>query len=161
MSWKLCKYCGENDLNKFYDADVNICKKDRNKLRNEKYRERFEHFNEDERIKHIFNVRIMGCKNRAEKKGFEYNLTTQFILDRWNQQDGKCFLSGVDMNFDSDSWEMFTIDRLEPDLGYVESNVVLTTKFMNLSRNKMTLSEYKQKMKLYFDKKIVYNEWNN
>ena len=46
----------------------------------------------------MFGRALRSARIRAKKRGIEFNLDKKYIMDLYNEQDGKCYYSGVKMN---------------------------------------------------------------
>ena len=89
----------------------------------------------------ISNKRAYARKN-AKAKGFEFGLTTDYLTELWNKQDGKCALSGADMGFIGTGWSAASIDRIDPDRGYMPGNVQWTCWRINDAKANMQNSDF-------------------
>lgn len=76
----------------------------------------------------------------AGKKKVE--ITWEEIRDQFNQQNGRCYWLGVKIDpMDIfDPWNALapSLDRLDNDKGYVVGNVVITTRYANLGRGRLS-----------------------
>lgn len=85
-----------------------------------------------------------GSKRRQE---FSVNscVTRDFLRKLWDSQDGKCAVTGVSMTHIQGSghkvWTNVTVDRICPNVGYIESNVRLVCRAVNYAKNAMTDKE--------------------
>lgn len=76
------------------------------------------------------------AKSRAGKKGREFNITPEFLLDLWEEQDGKCSISGIpfELNYSEDGGPHRngpSLDRIDSSLGYTTNNVRIVTYHVN------------------------------
>lgn len=55
----------------------------------------------------------------AQRKGREWSVTPEYLWSLWEQQEGKCALSGLSLRHGTDA----SIDRIDSSRGYVEGNV--------------------------------------
>ncbi len=78
-------------------------------------RERYERL----RFQEPWRKLLASARTRATKRELEYNLTTEWITSRWT---GRCEFSNVP--FDILGTKLFapSIDRINPKLGYIQSN---------------------------------------
>lgn len=81
-------------------------------------------------------------KSRCKRHNVLYNLDSDFLLEMWNSQFGKCYYSGISMIYGKDTLFSASLDRLDPDLGYVRGNVVWCTKAMNGAKNKYNTNDF-------------------
>lgn len=83
---------------------------------------------------------IRSLRQRAKKFNLEFSLDKEFIEQLYNNQNGKCLITGVEFNFDKNkclSRRPFapSIDRINSKLGYTKDNVRLICVAVNLSLN--------------------------
>jgi len=73
-------------------------------------------------IKNRINSRVRKIKYRAKNKDIPFNTTFEYLLDIF-PTNFKCPALNVFMNFDEYNHQP-TIDRIVPELGYVEGNII-------------------------------------
>ena len=85
-------------------------------------------------IKH----RVIQIRNRAKCANLPFNLTAKYLLDVWNKQKGLCYYTGEPLDFTVVSESQLqahplapSVDKLIPELGYVEDNVVWCLQTIN------------------------------
>lgn len=74
----------------------------------------------------------------------ENDLDTEYLLDLWEKQSGKCAVTGMEMATQSGNIRSASIDRIDPTLGYLRSNVMLTCQWANLGRGRATIEEFRE-----------------
>lgn len=79
--------------------------------------------------KYLFNI-----KNGSKKRGYEFSVTNEYILDLYYNQNCKCALSGVDIAFDGDEITA-SLDRIDNDKGYIAGNIQWIHKDINRMKN--------------------------
>eukprot|EP00438_Fugacium_kawagutii_P031699 Skav232928 [mRNA] locus=scaffold1477:1059796:1060998:- [translate_table: standard] len=74
---------------------------------------------------HVSNL-CCGARRRAKRKRLEYSLTREQVLDMLGQQGGRCYYSGVPLEYKRihRDWRM-SIERLDNSKGYTSQNCVL------------------------------------
>jgi dUTP pyrophosphatase len=65
-------------------------------------------------------------------------------MDTWNFQGGKCFYSGIPLEFGKHSLKSATLERLDSDVGYIKTNMVWASRAMNHMKNDATYSEFRE-----------------
>lgn len=65
------------------------------------------------------------------KRGHDFSLTAQDVVDCWEQQRGICAYSGREMSLEAGHLETVSIERIDSSVGYVQSNVVLVCQAIN------------------------------
>jgi hypothetical protein len=142
MTHKICKNCGETDETNFYAQRKTLCRKCTSqhtlnylandpiaKARNQSNVVRWQNAN-------ILRQRFLGCRNRASKRGLEFNITLDYLETLLIEQQGKCFYTGLDMLLHIDKGEhSVSIDRYDSSQGYIRGNVVLCVTWANLMKN--------------------------
>ena len=81
------------------------------------------------------------AKSRAKKKELDYNLTSDYLVELWNDQEGSCALSG--RKFELGKAEKFrqvhpdapSVDRIVPSKGYTQGNIRFLTYHCNVCVN--------------------------
>lgn len=87
-----------------------------------------------------------ALRGRAVARGLPFEITPETLLDLFEKQGGRCYwldLPLVITSTDKRDPLQPSLDRLDPDRGYVLGNVVLTCMFANLGRS--TLSAQKMR----------------
>ena len=89
------------------------------------------------------NNKIALYKTRSKSKNYTFDLTAKYLIDAWKQQEGKCFYTKQDLiiteNF---TFWTATLDRLDPDKGYTQGNVVWVLHGVNCFKQELTLNEF-------------------
>lgn len=71
----------------------------------------------------------------------------QKLIELWDDQEGRCAISGVEMTFKRGSILRVSPDRINNDLGYVEGNVRLVCWYLNKMRSNKTVEEFDPRIK--------------
>jgi hypothetical protein len=62
-------------------------------------------------------------------------INKEFLLKLWNNQNGKCAISNIAMSTESHDLCKVSLDRIDSSFGYIESNVQLVCKWVNLAKS--------------------------
>jgi hypothetical protein len=85
------------------------------------------------------------AKSARKHSGKEWKISPDDLLRRWEEQEGRCALSGVFMTWTKDGngkKEMnISIDRIHPHIGYIPSNVQLVCNRINILKHNLTEDE--------------------
>lgn len=87
-----------------------------------------------------------ACSPSRAKRGYrvkENDLTIEFLLDLWNKQQGICPITGLPLKSKSGDPCSASIDRIDPDRGYLQDNVILACKWANLGRGRCSIEEFR------------------
>jgi hypothetical protein len=94
-------------------------------------------------LERALTSRWRGAKDRAHKGDLEFTISVVDLLTLWEKQEGRCFYSGVTMEYKQSSvWfdsATVTIDRIIPAEGYTPSNIVLCCYTANTLKNAMSV----------------------
>jgi dUTP pyrophosphatase len=100
-------------------------------------------------IKKFFSIRTRDVQRRALKKDVPFNLTSDFLYDLYQKQNGLCSYTGIPMKISSTNWnsngqadlDTLSIDRIIPEKGYTKDNVVLCCSAVNKLKGSSDVSE--------------------
>lgn len=96
---------------------------------------------------------INSIKTGAKKRNLEFNVSCEYLWSLFNDQEGKCALSGLDITLDPQysthcrKGEKFvsqtaSLDRVDNALGYIEGNVQWVHKKVNMMKNSYNQEEF-------------------
>lgn len=146
MERKICSKClDEKDLKDFYyhrsrKKYMTSCKS----CNSEKCKKYQSEQRESDNINFILSSRASGI--RRDKKSKQIPVAKnlgKLLIEQYNKQEGKCFYSGEKMEihgYHTNNLAM-TVDRIIPDNGYVEGNVVLCCGVINKIKTNLSLNE--------------------
>ena len=81
-------------------------------------------------------------KRGATIRNIEFNITIEYLWDLLIQQNKKCKLSGLHLEFSEirkdKSNQTASIDRIDSKIGYIEGNVQWVHKQINIMKNKIS-----------------------
>ncbi len=90
----------------------------------------------------MIKSRVTGFKNRAKVVGCAFDLDAEHLIELWDKQEGKCYYSGEEIDFEltvpeGDRPHMLqpSLDRKDPDKGYTKGNVVWCAYGINRMKN--------------------------
>ena len=120
---KFCNRCRQTfDISKFAKSGA-VCKKCR-QIYFKEYRNTFDGF-----MKSLYNAAKNSAKERFKKGRIlagEFTLKHDDIFEQWDLQNGLCYYSKIPMiTKPFHNWQC-TIERKNPNLGYIKTNIVLT-----------------------------------
>jgi len=93
----------------------------------------------------MFGRAVSNARSRASKKGIPFDITKDFIVTLFEEQSGRCFYSDIQLNIVKENKERthdpfkMSLDCIDPELGYVEGNVVWCAYCVNALKLKMTV----------------------
>lgn len=98
------------------------------------------------------NIRISGARSQRARKDTrpsnpvrDISITPDDLRRKYEEQNGCCHWTGMPLEmeriFTPYDMAMPSVDRLDPDQGYHYENIVLTTRFLNVGRGRMSIGE--------------------
>ena len=84
------------------------------------------------------------CRSRSAAIGLTCNLSGDQITEIWNEQSGKCALTGIDLKEEAPEgatgaeWNSPSMDRIDSKLGYTKNNCRIIIYCINAFRGNMT-----------------------
>tara|TARA_Y100000004_G_scaffold5903_1_gene6838 strand:- start:5 stop:451 length:447 start_codon:yes stop_codon:yes gene_type:complete len=124
---KICITCKRSLSKKEYTGKRNVCKRclylQRDDLRN---------------ASHKAYLAMIHSKLKTARKDMEWEITTGYLEELWDKQNGRCALSGVFMTWQSGEGRQdlnVSIDRKSPDKGYIIGNIQLVTQRVNIMKH--------------------------
>lgn len=112
----------------------------------------YNHQNETEKMKK-FKPLLQRTQNTHKDrqrinprfKDLEYNLTIDYIAELWEQQDGKCYFSGIPLEITQYYNKRMpmnpfqaSIDRIDNNKGYIQGNVRIVSVIGNFAKNRFS-----------------------
>jgi hypothetical protein len=93
-----------------------------------------------------FAIRMRSCRARSKEKDLPFNLTTEYLESIWT---GTCPAFGTTLNINSKkgSEGHAQLDRIIPNLGYVEGNVVWLSERANRIKDDASLEDLERLIK--------------
>lgn len=96
-------------------------------------------------FRHFMRSPFNLAKSRAKKRNLPFTITLEFIEELWEKQRGCCFYSGKTMTRTAGAGHVDTnvsLERVNLELGYVPSNIVLCCMFLNTSKGTKTIEDW-------------------
>lgn len=81
----------------------------------------------------------------AKLRGLEWNITVDDIADLYEEQEGRCALTGWDIVFPEVGHHQLTtvsIDRIDSNFGYLKENIQLVDKRVNMMKQSYSQEEF-------------------
>lgn len=107
-----------------------------------------------ETIEWAFNIIIKQLQQWAKNRKIVFDISTDDLLDLWEQQKWKCYYTGYDMEYgcihykegkeaNKGKWQI-SCDRLDNNRGYEKNNIVLCCTIINKMKNILDQKEFYQ-----------------
>lgn len=90
-----------------------------------------------------------SARARSRELGIPCDLRPDDLRKLWVKQEGKCYWTGLELSFDIPAQRhplKPSMDRLVPELGYVNGNVVWASNFANRARSDCPADEFREIM---------------
>jgi len=86
---------------------------------------------------------------QANLRGIDFELSPEYLERIWKEQDGRCALSGTELNIqksfskkENRNKHTASLDRIDSNKGYVEGNVQWVLKDVNYMKLDMTQTKF-------------------
>ena len=145
-----CKYCGTKNPEDFYEYNHSTCKKCRH-----------QRSYEQKKNAPLYIKLYRSSKHSKTHGKIEYNLTPEYIQQLLEEQNYKCFYTGVELKDSDSKFEKPTIDRIDSSKGYVKGNIVICTWVANNIKNDMTIDELYNQINLFKQKELEVKSFNS
>jgi len=148
---RVCNDCGceaytIEDLDLFTKSDssehgrMNLCRKCRTKRSQKTYKanhKRYYEYDKQYRKNKPFEYTVKLLKSRSKKKGYDFDLTADYLKKIAHECDYICPMTGFKMlqGLKRNNPFSMSIDRINPDKGYTKENVRLVAYCYNLARS--------------------------
>lgn len=88
---------------------------------------------------------LSAAKSRASRSGIPFDLTEDYLTELWETQNGKCAVSDLPFSQRKSKWFRDpynpSLDKINPQLGYVEGNIRFVLEAVNAALNEWGLEE--------------------
>jgi len=150
-----CHVCAINQAKKYHDNPKHKIKA---KLRHDTWRKRCLEEGGDKALRWYFARQIGGYRRRSKQIGVVCDLTLNFLVSLFHEQEGCCYYSGALLDWNSygkktPTSESMSVDRLIPKKGYVIGNVVLCTYRLNTMKGNLSEKEFYKMCQCVLDRR--------
>jgi len=120
---------------------------------------RYESLRNNLTIEQLIKLRCNQAYQRSCKKGWEFDITPEYLMEIYNKQNGLCYYSGIKMEialkgYSTNNYTL-SIDRIDSTIGYLSSNIVLCCDAVNTMKMQMETNEFLKICKKIVDYKKV------
>lgn len=118
-------------------------------------RKKQQYLNLNNDITKFLKSRLNRIKKRCAENNIDYNLSLDWAVKKYKEQGGNCFYTNCQLNWGVGKGlnpDSLSFDRINPDLGYTEQNVIICSHRANTIKSNMTVDEFKEWMPLWFKK---------
>jgi hypothetical protein len=134
---KLCRNCYNN-----HEA-VKKSEIRRKKRLKESFKENFDLY---------IQTRINNIRSRCKSKNIEFDLTKEFLIELWESQNGACYYTNLPMKNSMktngfQSWDSPSLDRIDPNFGYIKGNIVWCLFSINSFKQSLTIEEFEKQIR--------------
>ncbi len=101
--------------------------------------------------KGVTQTSLTAAKGRSNKTGIPFDLTLDYLRLLAEQQEYKCALTGKPM-IPKGGWDTPSLDKIDPNLGYVKGNVQWVTKRANTFKSNLSVEQLLDMCKLCLER---------
>lgn len=98
---------------------------------------------EQEPLRRLLVERLAGAKDRSKRHSLTVDITLDDLFGLWESQQGNCAISDIPMTYAMFAGRVPTnisLDRANPDLGYIKGNVQLVCMAVNQMKSDLDMS---------------------
>lgn len=120
--------------------------------------------NKGQSLEWTIKDRVQRIKASCKRKSIEFNLTKEYIEAMYFSQNGRCFYTDVEMEWRYGNQlqrHSISVDKICPDVGYIQGNVVLCSHKANSIKSDLTMEELKSWMPAWHNKIETFLETNS
>jgi hypothetical protein len=88
-----------------------------------------------------------------ERRAFD--LDVDYLENLWNQQGGKCALTGLPMAHKFSSLLSASLDRIDSMKGHIKGNIQVVCQWVNSAKNDFTNTEFRAVLDQYFNNRTI------
>lgn len=96
----------------------------------------------EEALRQVFSQRLHDARKRSKRRNLPCDITVDDLVKLYRKQGGRCYLSGEKMCLESHNYNTISLDRINPNRGYVLNNVGLVTWVSNQCKSNLPLQEF-------------------
>jgi hypothetical protein len=93
-----------------------------------------------------FKYHANKARSRSKIKGYQTDLTKEYLKEVWDNQNGICPYTGIKMEISRTSQDedikktptKASLDRIDPNIGYIKGNVEFVCYCINVMKNDFT-----------------------
>jgi len=101
-------------------------------------------------IEFYIKRKTISIQAGARSKGIPFDLDESYLLELWRAQGGLCYYTKIPMNGRGRGyavWNSPSLDKMDPSLGYIKSNVAWCLYSVNSFKNELTEPQFAEVIK--------------
>jgi len=126
--WRLENKEKSKELDKKYRT------KNKEKIRI-KNKRRYQNLTLDEKLKMLITT-------ASKRKEYECSISPEYLKSIWEKQEGRCAYTKLPLTADANQLTTMSLDRIDSNVGYVESNVQLVCVVINKMKSNFTEDQF-------------------
>lgn len=135
----------------FFFSNQRACKSCSRKIRKSSYQSLMNNLTAEK----LIDIRCRQAYQRSCQKGWEFNITPEYLIEIYKKQNGLCHYSGIKMEialkgYTSNNY-VLSIDRIDPYKGYIKDNIVLCCDAVNTMKMQLKMEEFLKICKCIID----------
>lgn len=141
--------CGDTNPDNFYKNRKSKCKKcilecAKNKYSNlsESDKKYYIEIQNKWQDNNFLQFRLTSARARARVKNIPFEIDVAYLQSLLDQQENKCFYSGIEMELNRAGTYTASVDRVDSSKGYVKGNVVFVISAVNTMKNDLLEKEF-------------------
>lgn len=131
---RICRKCSASEIEKEFPKNRhrgNICNECLHILDRARYSKENDIERKERSIENLLKYHLQNINSRKKKI---VTICLDDLLKMWDDQNGKCVLSNVEMKVKTGVPDMVSVDRIDSGFGYVKENCQLVCYSLNLAK---------------------------
>lgn len=97
-------------------------------------------------------------ERKCKLKNLNFDLNKEWLFEQYQKQNGKCYYSNLPIkhNEGCHQYDSISVERLDPNLGYIKTNVVLASFAINSFKGMMNENEFKDYLNIIIPRLLNY-----
>lgn len=93
-------------------------------------------------------------ERKSKQKNLAFDLTKDVLFELYQKQLGKCYYTNLPIkhNIGCHQYDSISVERLDPNIGYIKTNIVLASFAINSFKGMMTETEFKEYLTIILPK---------
>jgi hypothetical protein len=141
VPYKWCGTCSDwkilgefNSNTKSWDGLAGLCRL----CASQHNKSRYLAYSKIDTLRRIFD----NAKRSSKYRDIYFDISLEILESIFTKQEGKCFYSGRNLEFEPGARDKLTIDRIDSSKGYTVDNIVLCSYIINMMKRSMSIKEF-------------------
>lgn len=99
-------------------------------------------YKDNQKIVSHLRRKVSNANARAKKGDYDFNISFEYAYEIWKNQNGLCALSGIPLSIEIGDNHVASLDKIDPNKGYIEGNIQWLSWSVNRAKGDLTTLEF-------------------